>query len=179
MLQQIIWFCCGAPLVSARWLPGSQWRVQLLRLFGAHVGVGCRIKPGFRVKFPWRLRVGDHCWLGEDVWIDNPAEVRIGHHVCVSQGVYACTGNHDFRSPGFDLRLQPITIGDGAWIGAQARLAPGVVVGSDVVVCFGSVVLADIGAGTVVHGNPASHPRNRYPIQPEEDRSSQASTEDC
>jgi len=39
----------------ARWLPGSAWRVPLLRAFGARIGSGCRIKPGLRVKFPWRL----------------------------------------------------------------------------------------------------------------------------
>ena len=72
---QLLWFCLGAPLLSARWLPGSAWRRWLLIGFGARLGRGCRLKPGLRVKFPWRLRAGAHCWLGEDVWIDNLARV--------------------------------------------------------------------------------------------------------
>lgn len=65
-LVQFLWFCLGAPLLCARWLPGSPWRVALLRAFGAQIGSGCRLKPGLRVKFPWRLVVGHHCWLAED-----------------------------------------------------------------------------------------------------------------
>ncbi|MEA5473690.1 hypothetical protein VB716_05595 [Synechococcus sp. CCY9201] len=57
--------------------PGFGWRAQLLRLFGARIGSGCRIKPGLRVKFPWRLVVGHACWLAEDCWIDNLAPVTL------------------------------------------------------------------------------------------------------
>ena len=78
VLVQIIWFSIGAPWLAARWLPGSAWRVALLRRFGATLGRGCRLKPGLRIKFPWRFRCGDHCWLGESVWIDNLAPVSLG-----------------------------------------------------------------------------------------------------
>ena len=69
------------------------------------------VKPGVRVKYPWRLRVGDHAWLGEDCWIDNLADVQIGAHACISQAAYLCTGNHDWADPAFALILGPITIG--------------------------------------------------------------------
>ena len=153
--QEILWFCLGAPLLAARWLPGSAWRVALLRLSGARIGVGCRIKPGLRVKFPWRLVVGNHCWLAEDAWIDNLAEVQLGDRVCLSQGAYLCTGNHDFRSPGFQLRLGPITIDADAWIAARAVLAPGSRIGTAAVVALGAVVSGTVPAGAIVRGNPA------------------------
>ena len=155
-LLQSLWFCFGAPLLSMRNLPGSAWRVSLLRRFGAQIADGCRLKPGLRVKYPWRLCVGFGCWLGEDVWIDNLAEVWIGDQVCLSQGVYLCTGNHDFRDPAFTLRCSPILIESGAWIGAQARLSPGVCVGADAVVTLGSVVHKPVPAAVVVAGHPAS-----------------------
>ena len=41
-----------------------------LRLFGAQLGVGVVIKPQVKIKYPWKLRVGNHCWIGEQVWID-------------------------------------------------------------------------------------------------------------
>ena len=152
---QILWFCLASFLLSARWLPGSAWRVCLLRAFGACIGTGCRIKPGLRVKFPWRLQVGQSCWLGEDAWLDNLAPIILGDRVCISQGVYLCTGNHDFRSPGFDLRLGPITIGSEAWIAARAVLAPGTEIGHGAVVALGAVVSGSVPPGAIVRGNPA------------------------
>jgi putative colanic acid biosynthesis acetyltransferase WcaF len=155
LLVRTLWFCAGAPLLAARWLPGSAWRVALLRGFGARIGNRCRLKPGLRVKFPWRLRVGDGCWLAEDTWLDNLAPIRLGNCVCISQGAYLCTGNHDFRSPGFDLRLGPIQIGAGAWIAARSVLAPGTEVGAGAVVALGAVVSGRVPPGTIVRGNPA------------------------
>lgn len=154
-LVQTLWFCLGAPLLSARWLPGSVWRVLLLRALGARIGTGCRLKPGLRVKFPWRLVVGQACWLAEDAWLDNLAPITIGDRVCLSQGVYLCTGNHNFRSPGFDLLLGPITIGSDAWIAARAVLAPGTQIGPGAVVALGSVVSGSVPPGAIVRGNPA------------------------
>jgi len=152
---QLLWFCAGSPLLANRWLPGSAWRCWLLRAFGARIGDGCRIKPGLRVKYPWRLAVGSHCWLGEAVWIDNIAPVRLGRRVCLSQGVYLCTGNHDFRSPAFDLRAEPICIAAEAWVAASAVLAPGCRIGRGAVVALAAVVRGAVAPGVVVSGNPA------------------------
>lgn len=152
---QIVWFFLGAPLLGVRWLPGSSWRLLLLRLFGAEIGTGSIIKPGLRIKFPWRLIVGQACWLGEDAWIDNLAIVRFGDRVCLSQGAYLCTGNHDFRSPAFTLRLGSITVGSDAWIAARAVLAPGSKIGNAAVVSLGAVVSGSVPAGAIVRGNPA------------------------
>lgn len=153
--QQILWFCLGSPLLSARWLPGSAWRVLMLRAFGARIGLGCRFKPGLRVKFPWRLQVGRACWLGEDVWLDNLAPIRIGDRVCISQGAYLCTGSHDFRSLDFDLRLSPIIIDNDAWIASHAVLAPGTYVGSGAVVALCAVVSGIVQQRSIMRGNPA------------------------
>ena len=159
---QVLWFCVGGPLLSAHPLPGSAWRVLLLRAFGARIGSSCRLKPGLRVKFPWRLKIGNDCWLGEDAWLDNLALITIGDRVCLSQNTYLCTGNHNFRSIGFDLMLGAIVIGDDAWIAARAVLAPGTVIGTGVVVAIGSVVSGTVMSGTIVRGNPAKFVGQRF-----------------
>ena len=127
----------------------------LLRLFGARIGRGLVIKPGVWIKYPWRLDVGDHCWIGQGVWIDNLADVRLGSHVCVSQQVYICTGSHDYRKRTFDLVTRPVEVGNGAWLGARALILGGVSVGANAVVAAGSVVTKDVPAAAVVAGNPA------------------------
>jgi putative colanic acid biosynthesis acetyltransferase WcaF len=132
-----------------------------LRLFGAKIGTGVYIKPGIRVKFPWYLEVGEYTWLGEDVWIDNLAAVRIGPHCCVSQGAYFCTGNHDWSATNMKLFRKPIVCGRGSWVGAKAILCPGVTVGMGAIATAGSVVTRDIPAMEVHCGNPAQFVRQR------------------
>lgn len=152
---EALWRLVGSPLLASS-LPGSGWRKALLRLFGARLGRGGRLKPRLRITFPWRLAVGDHCWLGEGLWIDNLAPVSLGDRVCVSQEAFLCTGNHDYRSPGFDLRVKPIHVAGEAWIGARAVLAPGCRVGKGAVVGLAAVASGVVPAGAILRGNPAA-----------------------
>ena len=158
---QAAWFLLGLPLLRASWIPFSGFRLALLRMFGARIGRGAVIKPGVRVKYPWLFEAGDDCWIGEDAWIDNLGRVRLGSNVCVSQGAYFCTGNHDWSDPAFGLMVRPIEIGDGAWIGAKAILAPGAEAGECAVVAAGSVVSGRVPAYEVHAGNPAKFVRKR------------------
>lgn len=158
---QSLWFFLGLPLLRSSWIPSSGFRVALLRAFGAKVGKGCVIKPRVRVKYPWRLRAGNHCWIGEDAWIDNLADVVVGNNVCVSQGVYLCTGNHDWSDRAFGLVTKSISLSDGAWVAARASLAPGTSVGECGVVGFGSVLTSRVPPFEIYAGNPAVFQRNR------------------
>ncbi len=160
-LTQAAWFFAGLPILRSSVLSSSRARVLLLRLFGAEIGEGAVIKPGVRVKFPWKLKIGNHSWLGEDCWIDNLAPVTLGNHVCLSQGVYLCTGSHDWSDPAFVLQSKPIRIGDGAWIAARAVLAPGTVVGQHAVIGLNSMASGDIPPFEIHVGNPARFVRRR------------------
>lgn len=153
-LKEILWIFCGYLLLSS-WFPGAGWRASLLRLFGASIGQGVVFKPSVRVKFPWRLTVGDHCWIGEDVWIDNLAEVTFGDHVCVSQGAYFCTGGHHWGKQSFDLIVKPINVGSHAWIAAKTVVAPGVDIGEGAVLGLGGVATHAMDPWTIYAGNSA------------------------
>jgi putative colanic acid biosynthesis acetyltransferase WcaF len=160
-LLQAAWFFAGLPLLRSACLPASGVRRSLLRLFGARIGRGVVLKPGVRVKYPWLLEVGENTWIGEDAWLDNLAWIRVGSNVCISQGAYFCTGNHDWTDPAFGLIVRPITVYDGAWIGAKAFLGPGVEVGECAVASAGSVVTGNLEAYTVYAGNPAQAIKTR------------------
>ncbi|MDG2990234.1 putative colanic acid biosynthesis acetyltransferase [Candidatus Synechococcus calcipolaris G9] len=159
--QQLLWYYIGSPVIKSSLLPFSGLKVQILRWFGAKLGQGVRIKPGLQVKFPWRLTVGDHCWLGEQVWIDNIAAVTIGDHVCISQNAYLCTGNHDWSDPHFSLRLGPIVLESESWVAARAIVGPGVTVGQGAILSLGSVALRSLEAMTIYVGNPATPVKKR------------------
>jgi len=151
---EAIWLLVQWMFVSS-WLPGSAHRRLLLKLFGAKVGPGVVLKPGVRVKFPWRLAIGADSWIGEDVWIDNLAAVTIGADCCLSQGAYICTGSHDWSRHTFDLVTKPIEIRDGAWIAARAVVGPGVTVGEGAVLGLGSTATSDLAAWQIHMGVPA------------------------
>jgi len=156
-----LWHSVGSPIVRSNVLPIPRLKAAVLRLFGASIGCKAHIKPGLKVKFPWYLTLGDHCWIGEDVWIDNLSPVTIGSHVCVSQMAYLCTGNHDWKSTNLKLFRRPIVLKDGCWVGARSTICPGVTVGSAAVVAVGSVAAKDIPAYEVWAGNPARFVRER------------------
>jgi putative colanic acid biosynthesis acetyltransferase WcaF len=124
--MRTLWFCAGAPLLSSLWLPGSAWRVWLLRAFGAQIGSGCRLKPGLRVKFPWRLQVGHHCWLAEDAWLDNLAPITIGSDAWIAARAVLAPGT--VIGPGGVVALGAVVSGT-VPAGAIVRGNPAVVVG--------------------------------------------------
>jgi putative colanic acid biosynthesis acetyltransferase WcaF len=167
LFVRTIWHFVGFPNVRCYWLPISGVKVLVLRLFGAQIGKGAYFKPGLKVKFPWYLTLGDYCWIGEDVWIDNLTQVTIGSHVCLSQGAYLCTGNHDWTTRNMKLFARPIVLQDGCWVGAKTVVCPGVVVGAGAILAAGSVAAKNIPTLEVWAGNPARYLRNRLIIGPE------------
>lgn len=153
--KQVLWYCIGDFLVQTYWLPFSCLKVKVLSLFGACIGMRVRIKPGVRIKFPWRLSIGDHSWIGERAWIDNLAPVKIGANCCISQAVYLCTGNHNWSRSSFDLVTKPIVINDHVWIAAKANVGPGVTIGDGAILSFGSTATEDMRPWSIYKGNPA------------------------
>ena len=156
-----LWYVVNVLFFLNPWFPFSGVKVGLLRLFGGHIGYGVVIKPRVNIKYPWFLSVGDHCWIGEGIWIDNLAQVTLGSHVCLSQGALLLTGNHDYTKPSFDLITQPIVLEDGAWVGARALVGPGAVLRSHAVLSAGSVGTGELEAYGVYRGNPAVWVRRR------------------
>jgi putative colanic acid biosynthesis acetyltransferase WcaF len=153
LLTECLWLLCSALLFSS-WLPGSFWRRALLRLFGAEIGKGVIVKPFVKVKFPWRLHIGDFGGLGERVWIDNVAMVEIGPNSWLSQDVYVCSGNHDWTSLDLPLMTRAVTVEPNVWVGARAVVGPGVRIGRGSVVTLGTVVLGEIPPWSIVSPGP-------------------------
>jgi putative colanic acid biosynthesis acetyltransferase WcaF len=132
-----------------------RWRRAALRLFGAQIGEGVLIRPGVRVTYPWKLVVGDHCWIGDNVSLYTIAEITLGDHTVVSQEAYLCAGTHDARDITFPVLQGPIIIESECWIAARAFIGPGVRVGRGAVVGACSVVHSDVAPATIVAGFPA------------------------
>jgi putative colanic acid biosynthesis acetyltransferase WcaF len=139
----------------------SRLRVAVLRLFGANIGKGVIFRPRTRVRFPWKLEIGDNCWIGEGVWIHNQDVVKIGNDVVISQETLVTTGSHSHRRD-MALVTSAVSIDDGAWIASRCVVLGGTHVRRSALVAPMSVVRGEVGAGTVVRGNPAIEISRRF-----------------
>ena len=160
-VKRFCWYWVNTVFFKTGLFPFYGLKTFLLRLFGARVGTGVLIKPFVNIKYPWLLILGDHIWVGEHVWIDNLDKVTIGDHVCLSQGAFLLTGNHNYTKPGFDLMVKPILIEDGVWIGAKAVVCPGVTCGVHSVLAVGSVATSNLASNGIYSGNPAIKIKDR------------------
>ncbi len=161
-IKEALWLLVSLVLFQLCPLKVSALKRSVLRWFGAKVGEGVIIKPAVKITFPWKLKLGDHAWLGEECWLLNLAPIDIASHVCISQRAFLCTGNHDYKSPTFDLVTKPIRVEQGAWIGAGSFVGPGVTVGSHAVLTAGSLATRDLDPDSVWRGNPAEFVKQRW-----------------
>lgn len=159
-VKEALWIAISGVFFDS-WIPGSGWRCRLLRLFGAQLGIGVVIKPYVTIKFPWKLIIGDHVWIGERAWIDNLAEVTIGSHSCISQSAYLCTGSHDWTDPEFGLITRPIQIGNGCWVGARSSLAPGTTMEDGSILAMNTLGTGHLEANTIYRADHTTRPRKR------------------
>ena len=150
-----VWYLVKSVFLLSAFPWPSPLKVSLLRLFGASVGRGVVIKPRVNIHFPWKCSLGSHVWIGEGVEIYNFEHVTIGSHVCLSQQVVLCSGDHDFRDPNFSYRNRPISIEAGVWLQARVFVCPGASIGREAVVTACSMVKGDLPGNHVCSGSPA------------------------
>lgn len=156
-----LWWLVQSTLFA--WSPQFMygWRSFLLRLFGAQIGRKVMIRPSVSITYPWKLTIGDHSRIGDEVELYTLGEIKIGAQAVISQHSYLCTGSHAFDKITFDIYASPIIIEDQAWVAADVFILPGVTIGYGCVVGARSTVFNDLPAGKICFGNPAVPVRDR------------------
>jgi len=150
-IWQIVW------LVICRLTPPPfhVWRIFVLRLFGAKIGINCAVYPDCKIWAPWLLEMEDVATIGPRVEIYNPGGIFIGHHAILSQGAYLCGATHDYNTIEFAYIKKRIVIMPYVWICARAIVLPGVICNVGSVLAAGSITSKDLGEWQVYGGNPA------------------------
>jgi putative colanic acid biosynthesis acetyltransferase WcaF len=161
VLKESLWLVVSLVLFRLCPFSFSVLKCSVLRAFGADIGRNVTIKPQVKITFPWKLTVGDNVWLGEECWLLNLERIVIGGNVSISQRAVLCTGSHDYKRATFDLIVKPITIENGAWLGAGCWVGPGVTISSHAVLTLGSVATKNLAANGIYRGNPAALVKER------------------
>jgi len=140
------------------------WRRILLRLFGARIGHAVHIHPKVCIAIPWNLDVADFASIGDGARVYNLGKVTIGYGATVSQSAHLCAGTHDYTQASMPLIKAPISIGEGAWVCADAFVGPGVSIGRYAIVGARAVAARDVPAWAILIGNPGKVVRERPPL---------------
>jgi acetyltransferase-like isoleucine patch superfamily enzyme len=109
----------------------------------ASIGSSVQLEPGNTIGE--RSRIHSGCFL---------SSTRVGDDVFLGPNVVTSDDPHPPCPRYLDCRGGPV-IAEGASVGANATLLPGVVLGSRCLVAAGAVVTADVAPGDVVAGTPA------------------------
>lgn len=155
-----LWAAVEILVLSNPWQPSSKLRRIALRAFGATVGSGVVIRPRTRVRFPWKLTIGDRSWIGEGVWLHNQAQISIGSDAVISQEAFLTTGSHAIRTD-MGLLLSPIVIDDGVWVTSRCIVLGGSIIGRSSVIAPGEVVRSAIPPNVIWRGGSIEGPRFR------------------
>ena len=155
-LWHIVWllFFCWTPKKL------NFWRLFLLRLFGAKLD-RVFIFSTAKIYIPWLLEMKKGSCLGPYSEVYNLGPVCFGECAVLSQYSYICNGTHDLSTLRLPLIIGQINIGAYVFIGAKVLILPGIHLGEGAVVGAGSVVTKDVGAWTIVGGNPAREIKKR------------------
>ena len=106
------------------------------------------------------IELGDGANIGFNCEIFSASRVRIGANALLAAYSYLIGGDHDFSDASRPVIEQSrtsagITIGEGAWIGAGAKVLDGVEIGANAVIGAGAVVRRSVPAKATAVGVPA------------------------
>jgi acetyltransferase-like isoleucine patch superfamily enzyme len=114
------------------------------------------------------IELEDGANVGFNCELFSASRVRIGRNTLIAAYCYVIGGDHDFSDPSVPVQTQVrrssgVTIGEGAWLGAGAKILDGVTIGDRAVIGAGAVVRESVPPGAVAVGVPARIVGRREP----------------
>lgn len=107
------------------------------------------------------LAIGDGTSIAGNCVLSAASSIRLGRKVLIARGVYVSDHIHAYADTsravleqGID-RVEPVEIGDGAWLGENVVVGPGVRIGRGAVIGGNAVVLEDVPDHALAVGVPA------------------------
>ncbi len=153
----------GRNLHTGVFLHWIQGRGELIIGDDVTIDGKCSFHFGARGAARPRLTIGSNTTIGHGSIFAVSKGIFIGQKcliagcVCIldSPGHPLDPEAREAGAPVSDDDVKPVVIGDNVWIGYESVIMPGVTIGRNSVVAFGSVVTSDVPPNTLALGNPA------------------------
>ncbi len=148
---------------------GEQWiEIGDHTLIGERVSISAGMGPGVDLGPDSLVRIGGSCSIGRGSHIVGHQSIDIGDHVFTGPYVYITDQNHVYDDPSVPVgrqwpRNNPVSIGEGSWLGTGAIILPGTRIGRQCVVAGGAVVRGEFPDHCVIAGVPAKIVRRYSP----------------
>ncbi|NMC77699.1 MAG: acyltransferase, partial [Candidatus Methanofastidiosa archaeon] len=136
-------------------VPSHMFRKLFYIFSGIKIGKGSTIHMWANFFNPEGISIGEDTIIGDHVFLDGRAPLKIGNHVDIASYVMIYNSEHDIESTTFSAIDAPVEIGDYVFIGPRAIILPGVKVGNGAIIAAGAVVTKDVDSFSVVGGVPA------------------------
>lgn len=142
--------------LNSRYHTPEEIREIMGRLTGRDIDDTFRLFPPFYTDFGKNISIGKNVFINSGCRFQDQGGITIGNGTLIGHNVVLATINHDLNpSKNRKNHYAPIKIGNNVWIGANATVLPGVMIGDWAVVAAGAVVTKDVPPMTVVGGVPA------------------------
>lgn len=130
----------------------------------ASVGNGTRIRKHIYVNSFRKLSIGKNCFINRGVQFDCSGSVSIGDNCSIGFNTLVTTSTHlekdRVAEDGRTVIGEPVTIGNGVWIGANSTILPGTEIGDYCIIAAGAVVKGKLEPHGVYGGVPAKRIRD-------------------
>lgn len=145
-------------LMLLRWtghIPFHSVRKLVYRFSGMKMGKGSVVHMWANFFQTSNIEIGADTIIGDHVFLDGRARLKIGNHVDIASQVLIYNSEHDINKDDFTAREEPVEIGDYAFLGPRVIVLPGVKVGKGAIIGAGAVVTKDVPSFAIVGGVPA------------------------
>jgi len=118
------------------------------------------------------IEIADGANIGFNCEVFSASRVTVGKDVLMAAYSYIIGGDHDFSDPSAAVLAQSrksagVSIGDGAWLGAGAKILDGVGIGAHAVIGAGAVVRDNVEPHAIAVGIPARVVASRNAVTPD------------
>jgi len=142
--------------LNCEYHPENEVREIFAELTSQPVNESLRLVPPFHTDCGKNIHLGENVFINSNCTMQDQGGIFIGDNVLIGHNTCLLTLNHqEDPEKRANLLPAPINIGNGAWLGSNVTVLPGITIGDGAIIAAGAVVTKDVEPDTIVAGVPA------------------------